>query len=165
MKSPEQSKSTEKKKISSWKKVAASLALAGALTACDNVPTDKVILDPKDKSAKFSVEYVFSGWWGGDPTIIDYDITVRKEWDIYQWFIKEKDGFLSDKTNIESQNIDEVFNWIENRLDNERVTDNTISKKNAKIKFVKDAYKKNILKNQNPESDKKIKIKYDTKSE
>jgi hypothetical protein len=47
--------------------------------------------------------------------------------------------------NVASDNIDKVFDEILETTDSEQITDNTRAKRDAKVKFVKDAYKKHVL--------------------
>ena len=160
MKSHEKSTNPEvRTKKSGRKQVATTIALATTLVACDNMKNNDIILDPAEQSAKFKIEYQYSEWSAGG-RIVDYDVVVSKNWDTYMGLIKEKDWWKSNKTTIESDNIDEVFDEITRKLDSDQITENTTKKKNDKINFVKNAFKENILDSNIATKSEEIKIKY-----
>ncbi len=148
-----------KTKKSVWRKVITTAALATTLTACDNMKNNDIILNPAEQSAKFKIEYQYSEWSAGG-RIVDYDIVVSKNWDTYMGLIKEKDWWRSNKTTVESDNVDEVFDEITRKLDNEQITERTTKKKDHKINYVRNAFKENILDSDIATQTEEIKIKY-----
>ena len=84
--------------------------------------------------------------------------------DKFKWTIEQSDWFFSNTTNIESDNLDWLFEEISDKSDSEYITENTRAKKNDKLAFAKKAYKDNIL-NKSKKWDKsgKFKIKYKKK--
>lgn len=157
--SPENVKSSSNKKFGWWRKVTAAAALWLALTACDDMPNNEIRLNPEDQSARFKIEYQYSMWSAGYD-IVDYDITVSKQWDTYMWLINEKNGWKSKKTTIESDNVDEVFDGISRALDSDQIKDETTFNKNKKINFVEKEYKDKIINAENSSNIDEIKIKY-----
>ena len=163
--SPEKTdKNLDKKarKSSGWKKVVttASFALAAWLfSSCDKVPNDQVVLDPNEESVALSFEYQFGSPESG--TLIDYNIFVHKDGDKYKWTIQQSDWIFSSTTDIESDNLDWLFEEIADKSDSEYITENTRARKNDKLAFAKKAYKDNILnKSKKWEKSGKFKIKY-----
>ena len=157
--SPENIKSNNNKKSGGWKKVTTAAALWLALTACDNISNDEIIFNPENQSARFKVEYQYYRWsqqWD----IVDYDISVSKQWDTYMWLIKEIDGWKSKKTTVEADNVDEVFDGISRALDNYQIKDETAFKKDKKVNFVKKEFKDKVLNADNSSQIDEITIKY-----
>jgi len=156
-KNPEWKKTS---KSSGWVKTTA-LAIMWLFASCDNVPSDQIILNADEWSEKFSVEYQFSEWsaWA---TLIDYNIFVRKNGEIFEWNIEQSDGLISNNTKIESDNVDRLFDEIANKLDHDFITDNTRDKKDKKVAFAKQAYKDNVLNNKK-HSKWETRIKYNKK--
>lgn len=144
-----------------WRKkiVTVVTALGLTLNSCDNMPNDEVRLNPEDQSAKFKVEYHHS-LWSAWADVTKYEIFVQKQWDTYMWLINQKNDFSKKKTKIEADNLDKVFDEISRTLDTESVTENTINKKNKKIRFVKKEYEDKVLNNENPTEQWEIKLKY-----
>lgn len=149
-------------KSSWWKKVVttASFALAAWLfSSCDKVPNDQVVLDPNEESVALSFEYQFGSPESG--TLIDYNIFVHKDGDKYKWTIQQSDWIFSSTTDIESDNLDWLFEEIADKSDSEYITENTRARKNDKLAFAKKAYKNNILdKSKKWGKSGKFKIKY-----
>lgn len=163
MKSSEKITSPQKKswKLSGWKKVTATFALIWALSACDDIPSNQIILNPSDESEKFSLEYVYSGW-SGDPLIIDHNVYIHKSWDKFIWRIEKSDWWVGkDVINIESGDIDGFFESVSNNLDSEYITDETRWKKDAKVSFAKQVFKENVLNKKRSSDDEEITINYD----
>ncbi len=156
--SPERTEKKDHKKLSWWKKVVTAIALASTLSACD-MPNNEIRLNPEDQSAKFKVEYQYYRW-SSDIRIVDYYVTVVKEWDTYVGLIDEKDGWSGEKTSIKSDNVDIVFNEISRKLDKEGITDETSERKDAKVNFVRDEYKTKVINAENSDQTWEIKIKY-----
>ena len=155
----------DKNKSSGLKKTitTASFALAAWLfSSCDKVPNDQILLDPDKESVAVSYEYQFG--WAESGTLVDYNIFVHKDGDKFKWTIEQSDWFFSNTTNIESDNLDWLFEEISDKSDSEYITENTRAKKNDKLAFAKKAYKDNIL-NKSKKWDKsgKFKIKYKKK--
>ena len=146
-------------KFKRLKKVATTFALASTLTACDNMPNDEVRLNPEEQSARFKIEYQYSEWSAGY-NIVDYDITVSKQGDIYMWLINQKNGRNRKKTSIESDSVDSIFDEISKMLDNEQIKEETAYNKDKKVKFVKEKYKNNVSNSENSAETWEIKIKY-----
>ena len=152
----------KKSKLSGWKKVVttASIALAWFFSSCDEVPSNQIILNPNDKSEKFSLEYVYS-WWSSEPLVIDYNVYIHQSWEKFKWKIEKSDWWIGkDITHIESGDIDDFFNSISDNLDSDYITDETRWKKDAKVSFAKQVYKDKVLNNGNPSNDKEITIAY-----
>ena len=149
-------------KSSGWRKVVttASFALVAWLfSSCDKVPNDKIILDSNEESVALSFEYQFG--WAEAWTLVDYNIFVHKDGDKYKWTIQQSDWFFSNTTDIESDNLDWLFEEIANKSDSEYITENTRARKNDKLAFAKKAYKDNILnKSKKWGKSGKFKIKY-----
>lgn len=162
--SHEKQKDPEKNanKLPWWKKVAtvASIAFAWLFASCDKVPRNQIILNPKEKTEQFSFEYHI--WSSNDPMIIDYNITIYQDWDTYKWLINQRDWWFSTETTIESNNIDDLFEEISKKSKNENITEDTKSRRDAKIAFAKQVYEDSILNNKNP-SEEIVKIKYKSK--
>ena len=153
----------DKNKSSGLKKTitTASFALAAWLfSSCDKVPNDQILLDPDKESVAVSFEYQFG--WAESGTLVDYNIFVHKDGDKFKWTIEQSDWFFSNTTNIESDNLDWLFEEISDKSDSEYITENTRAKKNDKLAFAKKAYKDNILNNPNP-TNREIRIKYKKK--
>ena len=149
-------------KLPWWKKVAtvASIAFAWLFASCDKVPRNQIILNPKEKTEQFSFEYHI--WSSNDPMIIDYNITIYQDWDTYKWLIDQRDWWFSTETTIESNSIDDLFEEISKKSKNENITEDTKSRRDAKIAFAKQVYEDSILNNKNP-SEEIVKIKYKSK--
>ncbi len=162
--SHEKQKKPEKNanKLLWWKKVAtvASIAFAWLFASCDKVPRNQIILNPKEKTEQFSFEYHI--WSSNDPMIIDYNITIYQDWDTYKWLIDQRDWWFSTETTIESNSIDDLFEEISKKSKNENITEDTKSRRDAKIAFAKQVYEDSILNNKNP-SEEIVKIKYKSK--
>ena len=162
--SPENTENLDKNtnKSSGWRKVVttASFALATWLfSSCDKVPNDQVVLDPNEESVALSFEYQFGSPESG--TLIDYNIFVHKDGDKYKWTIQQSDWIFSSTTDIESDNLDWLFEEIADKSDSEYITENTRARKNDKLAFAKKAYKDNILnKSKKWGKSGKFKIKY-----
>ena len=73
----------------------------------------------------------------------------------------KKNWFINNKIAIESDNIDEIFNQISKNIDSDDITNETTEKKNKKIQFTKEQYKK-ILQSYSSKNNKgdDLKIKY-----
>ena len=96
-------------KFSGWKKVVTGVALLWALSSCDSgMKPNEIKLNPEDESVKFKIEYVFSEWSAGYNKVV-YDMSVHKEWDTYMWLIEQNGDYVKKTTNIESDNLDRVF--------------------------------------------------------
>ena len=150
-------------KASGWRKVVTtvSITLAWFFTSCDKVPNDEIILDSDKQSVAVSFEYQFGNPDSG--TLVDYNIFAQKQWDKYEWIIeKRSDWLFSDTIRIESNNIDWLFEEIANKSDSKYITENTRTKKNAKLAFAKQVYEDSILNNKNP-SKWETRIKYKKK--
>ena len=149
-------------KLPWWKKVAtvASIAFAWLFASCDKVPRNQIILNPKEKTEQFSFEYHI--WSSNDPMIIDDNITIYQDWDTYKWLIDQRDWWFSTETTIESNSIDDLFEEISKKSKNENITEDTKSRRDAKIAFAKQVYEDSILNNKNP-SEETVKIKYKSK--
>ena len=164
-KSPEVSRKTEKenkKKSSGWTKVITSLALVWTLSSCGDFPNNEFVVNPGTQTEKFNIEYQFSGWWGGEPTIIDYNILVSKNWEIYQWQIEQKDWWLKESKAVKSSNVDDLFQKISNELESEQITEKTRKAKDDKVIRAKEIFNDSVLNNPNP-TDREIRIKYKKK--
>ena len=130
-----------------WRKVVTSVSLALAswlFSSCDKVPNNQIILDPNEESVAFSFEYQFGS--GESGSTIDYNVFVRKDGEKYQWTIEHSDWMFSDTINIESDNLDWLFNEISDRSDSEYITEKTRYNRDSKLNFAKKAYKNYILK-------------------
>ena len=114
---------------------------------CDTIPTDEIILDSNNWSEKFSVEYHHSGWWNGEPIIFNYNVSVTKNKEKYKWIIEQKDWLFKNVTEIESNNVDRLFDEIANKLDHDFITEDVRNKKDKKVAFAKKAYKNNVINN------------------
>ena len=160
-------KSSETIKPSEWKKTNRSsgwikttaFAIMWLFTACENIPNDSIIINADEKSEKFNIEYQIGSPESG--SIIDYNIFVRKNGEIFEWNIKQSDWLISNNTKIETDNVDRLFHEISKKLDHDFITDNTKNNKDKKVNFAKKAYKDNIL-NKSKKWGKygEIKIKY-----
>lgn len=162
--SPENTWTNEEKysAFPGWKKVITAVALFGTLTSCNDMKPNEIKLNPEDQSAKFRIEYQFSEWSAGY-NVVDYDITIHKEWDTYMWLIEQNGDYVQKTVNVASDNIDKVFDEILETTDSEQITDNTRAKRDAKVKFVKDAYKKHVLDAKDWENSDPITLKYKSK--
>jgi len=162
--SGEKHSSNEKhSKFSGWKKVVTGVALLWALSSCDNgMKPNEIKLNPEDQSAKFRIEYQFSEWSAGY-NVVDYDITIHKEWDTYMWLIEQNGDYVQKTVNVSSDNLDKVFDEILEASDSEQITDNTRAKRDAKVQFVKDAYKKHVLDAKDWKNSDPIILKYKSK--
>lgn len=146
-----------------WKKVVTAVALLWALSSCNNdMKSNEIKLDPEDESVKFKVEYRFSEWSAGYNKTV-YDMSVHKEWDTYMWLIEQNGDYVQKTTTIESDNLDKVFDEILETTDSEQITDNTRAKRDAKVQFVKDAYKKHVLDAKDWKNSDPIILKYKSK--
>lgn len=159
--SPEKSTSQKENRSGIKSRIRTTTTAAALLAAvgCDNIPNDEIRLNPEDNSARFNIEYQYS-LWSAWYDIVDYDITIRKEWDTYMWLINEKNGWHRNKTEFESDNVDDVFNEISNALDNNQIKEETTRNKNKKVNFVKKEYEDKILNTDNSSQIWEIKIKY-----
>lgn len=160
----EKSKNPEKKskKISGWKKVTTAISLVWVLASCDSIPNNQIILNPHEWSEKFNVEYQFYEW-STSIRIVDYDVTVSKNWNWFTWFIHKKDWRISEDTTITSNNLDDVFNRIAWSMDDRQVTDSTLAQKDEKIAFAKQTYKDSVLNRKTPAKKWEVRIKYKKK--
>lgn len=155
---PENTEKGNHKKFSWWKKVVTAFALASSLSACD-MPNNEVRLNPENQSAEFKVEYQYYRW-ASDIEIVDYYVTVHKEWDTYVGVINEKNGWTGEEITVESDNVDVVFDQISTKLEKENITNETSERKNAKINFVRNEYKNKVLNPENTSQTWEIKLKY-----
>ena len=160
--SPETTKNLEwnASKSHGWKKVVttASIALAWFFSSCDEVPSSQIIIDPDAKTEQFSFEYHL--WWPRDPRIIDYNVTVYKEWDTYKWIIHKKDWWFGEKITINSDNLDGLFDEISKTTENEYITDDTRFRKKSKLNFAKQKYEDELWNNKKSKKVGKYKIRY-----
>ena len=142
-----------------WVKGTSAAAAFLVAVGCSDLPNNLIRLNPQDQSVEFGIEHVHSEWsaWY---TIIDYGITVSKQWDTYMGLIKEKNGWHSRKSSFEWDDLDDVFNQIAHSLDNEQITDKTRSKQEKKIDFVKKEFKDKVLNAENSSQIDQITIKY-----
>jgi len=154
--SPEQMEIKNSKKSKAWKRIITTIAL-GIFTACDEVPNNQIIIDPQTWTEQFSFEYHL---WSWESEIIDFNISVYKDWNLYKWLINQKDWWLNTKTNIESNSIDGLFNEILRVTDTQQITGNTREKRDKKVRVAKETYKNYILNGKDNNGEKKIKIKY-----
>ena len=115
---------------------------------------DNVVMGKARGKLKRNKELIYVG------DIVDYDISVSKQWDTYMWLIKEIDGWKSKKTTVEADNVDEVFDGISRALDNYQIKDETAFKKDKKVNFVKKEFKDKVLNADNSSQIDKITIKY-----
>lgn len=135
-----------------WSKVK-TLAIASMMwlfASCDNIPNDKIIWDQETLTEIFNIMHNHSGWWSGEPTIVNYNVFVSKDGEKYVWRIEQKDWFFKNVTEIESDNIDALFDEIWRKLDSEKISESTRDKQNAKVAFAKQVYKDNVLNKKNP---------------
>ena len=149
-----------RKKSSGWIKTTA-MAIMWLFTACENIPSDQIILNMDEKSEKFSIEYQF-----GSPesaTLVDYNIFVHKNGDNFEWNIEQSDWLISNNIKIESDNVDSLFDEIANKLDHDLITDDTRDDKDDKVAFAKQTYKDSILNRKTPAKEWEIKVKYEKK--
>lgn len=138
-----------KKRFSGRRKIITAATLAVGLTACDPVPNDKIILNQDDKSVAVSYKYNFG--WAESWTNVDYNIFVYKRWDKYEWTIEKRtDWLFSEKIQIESNDVDWVFESISDKTESEYITDKTRSNREDKLNFAKQAFKDSVLYNKNP---------------
>ena len=79
-----------------WNKVKTIVvaSMMWLFTSCDNIPNSNIIWDQETLTERFKVIHNHSGWWSGDPTIINYDIFVSKDGEKYVWRIEQKDWFF-----------------------------------------------------------------------
>ena len=148
-----------------WKQIITTISFALAtrwLSSCDKIPNNEIKLSPADQSAKFRIEYQFSEWSAGYNTV-DYDITIHKKWDTYMWLIEQNGDYVQKTVNVSSDNLDKVFDEILEASDSEQITDNTRAKRDAKVQFVKDAYKKHVLDAKDWKNSDPIILKYKSK--
>ena len=126
----------------SFKKVVTSALLwALLLTGCDsNVPTNQMILNKEKQSITFGVVYKHDLWSAWEEKT-NYNIIVSKTWDTYTWLITEKEGRSKKTTSFTSNDMNTVFNQISDALDDYQMSDNTLNKKNKKLKVAKHTYK------------------------
>jgi hypothetical protein len=116
-------------------------------------------LNPENQQVEFSIEHRHYEW-KSSTRIVDYDITVNKEWDTYMWLINKKDWRKGTNIKLKSNDLNDVFNQIADKLDDFGITENTRLKQNTKIDFAKEAYKKNVIDSDNPHQTEQIIIKY-----
>ena len=155
--SPEQMEVKKPKRSRGWKRAITTVALATTLTACDKVPNNQIIIDPKAWTEQFSFEYHL---WSSDPQVVDFNITVYKDWNLYKWLIDQKDWWFNTETNIESNSIDGLFDEILKVTNTEQITGNTREKRDKKVRVARETYKSYILNGTDNDNKKKIKIKY-----
>ena len=149
-----------RKKSSGWIKTTA-MAIMWLFTACENIPSDQIILNMDEKSEKFSIEYQF-----GSPesaTLVDYNIFVHKNGNNFECDINQSDWWISNNIKIESDNVDWLFSEITNRLDHDLITDETRADKDDKIAFAKQTYKDSVLNRKTPAKKWEVRVKYKKK--
>lgn len=147
-------------KSSGWRRVVTTVSFALAtwlFSSCDKVPNDKIILDFDKQSVALSFKYQFGSPESG--TTVDFNMFVHKDGNKYKWAIEQSDWFFSSTTDIESDNIDWLFEELADKSDSEYITESTRERRDKKLNFAKQAYKDSILNNKNP-SKWEIKIKY-----
>ena len=158
--SPEKSLPKEKKysTLKWWVKATTAAAFL-TLAWCDNIQNNEIRLNPQKQSVEFGIEHIHSEWsaWYN---IINYGITISKQWDTYMWLINEKNWWHSKTTSFESNTLNDVFYKISNSLDNDQITDGTRNKQNKKIEFVKKEFENKILNEENSSQISEIMIKY-----
>ncbi len=163
MKTSEKSKNPEKKsrRFSKLKSVVTSLALIFGAASCDNIPNDQIIVNPTSQSVELNLEYQYFQWsaW---TEIVDYDVKIYKDWDLYKCEIKQKNWFLNTTTSLQAYSLDELFKDISKEVDNEQISDETRYNKDVKLDFAKQVYKDSVLNNKNP-SGGETRIKYKKK--
>ena len=159
--SPEKPQATTKKQFRWWKKVLTTIALATTLTTCDKVPRNQIILNPKENTEQFSFEYHV--WWSRDPDVIDHNITVYKDWNVYKCLINKKEWWFSTNITIESNSVDGLFEEIKNKSDNEDITDDTKDRRDKKIEYAKKVFIEKVLNAEDKTHTWEIKIKYEPK--
>ncbi len=153
----------EKTKISWWSKIISSLALVWALSSCGDFPNNEIIANPGTQTERFNIEYQYSGWWSGEPTIVDYNILVSKNWEIYEWQIEQKNWwFFKENKKIKSDNVDDLFQRISDELENEKISEWTRKNKDDKVARAKEIFNDSVLNHPNP-SNEEIRIKYKKK--
>ena len=145
-----------------WTKVVTSLALVWALSWCGDFPNDEFVVNPGTQTEKFNIEYQFSGWGGWEPTIIDFNVLVSKNWEGFEWQIEQKDWRTKKDKKIQSNNINDLFQKISNELESEQITDGTKKAKDDKIARAKEIFNDSVINNPNP-TDREIRIKYKKK--
>ncbi len=143
------------------KKVVTVAALISTLNSCNDAKSDRIELNPENKSVKFGIKYVFSLWSAGYNEM-DYDVTVQKEWDTYIWLIEQSGDYADETIKISSDNVDQIFDEVLRVSDNDQISDNTRSKRDEKVAFVKQAYQDSVLNKKEP-SKWEITIKYKSK--
>lgn len=125
-----------------------SLAIAWFFNSCDKIPNDQIILDGDKQSVAVSFEYQFGNPESG--TSVDYNIVAQKKWDIFEWTVEKSNWISTETINIKCDNLDWLFEEIANKTDSEQITDNTRTRRNAKLDFAKQVYKDSVLNNKNP---------------
>ncbi len=162
-KSSEASREKENRKNSSgWtKKIITSFALASALSWCGDFPNGEIMGNPGTKMEKFNVTYEFFEWsaWS---TIVKNDVLIRKNWEIYEWQIEQKDWWFKKNKKIQSNSVDNLFQQVSNELDSEQITEKTRKNKDDKVAKAKEFFNDSILNNPNP-TNREIRIKYKKK--
>lgn len=153
-----QSQEKNHSKLKWWVKATTAATLL-TLAWCNNVQNNEIKLNPENQSVEFGIEHIHSEWSAGY-NIINYGITVSKQWDTYMWLINEKNWWHSKKTSFESNNLNDVFYQIANSLDNDQITDGTREKQNKKIEFVKKEFENKILNEENSSQISEMTIKY-----
>ena len=143
-KSPDNADSKNHNKFTGWKKIVTSVALIGTLNACGNMSNNEIKLDPENQSARFKVEYQYYEW-ASSIGITNYDIIISKQWNNFVWEIKKSKWRTSETTRVESDNLHTVFEQVSKSLYDPQTTDKTMSKKDAKVKFVEKAFEDYIL--------------------
>ena len=163
METSEKSKDLGKKsrKFSKLKSIVTSIALAFGAASCDNIPNDQIIVNPTSQSVELNLEYQYFQWsaW---TEIVDYDVKIYKDWDLYKCDIKQKGWILSTTTSLQAYSLDELIRDISKEVDNEQISDETRYNKDVKLDFAKQVYKDSVLNNKNP-SEGETRIKYNKK--
>ena len=149
------------KRSSWWTRVFTSFALVSALSWCGDFPNGEIIGNPGTKTEKFNVTYEFFEWsaWS---TIVKNDVLIRKNWEIYEWQIEQKNWWLKKNKKIQSNNVDNLFQQVSNELDSEQITEETRQNKDDKVAKAKEFFNDSILNNPNP-TNREIRIKYKKK--
>ena len=148
------------RKSSGWIKTTA-FAIMWLFTACENIPSDSVIVNADEKSEKFSIEYQIGSPESG--SIIDYNVFVHKNGNNFECNIKQSDWWISNNIKVESDNVDWLFSEITNRLDHDLITDETRADKDDKIAFAKQTYKDSVLNRKTPAKKWEVRVKFKKK--
>ena len=89
------------------------------------------------------------------------DVLIRKNWEIYEWQIEQKDWWFKKNKKIQSNSVDNLFQQVSNELDSEQITEKTRKNKDDKVAKAKEFFNDSILNNPNP-TNREIRIKYKT---